>query len=274
MISIGFLIGAILGFKTGSFFGVVLGGYVGYTVEKWVAENIFGKQSRQSQIQQAYFEALFITIGKLAKIDGTVTQDEIQKCENVIRRMKLSQKQRKQAIELFNRGKQNGFDIAPSIHVFARKSGRSFTVKQMFLEMLLEVASAGGRINLPEWKLLLRICEQLGFPQQLFLALVRMRGFNVHSKYTSSGTGYSGQQRQYQKWQAPTQHKTNSYEVLGVGQSDSKQVIRKAYKKLMSANHPDKLIAKGLPPEMIEVAKTKTQNIQAAWEDVKQMRDF
>ena len=81
-------------------------------------------------------------------------------------------------------------------------------------------------------------------------------------------------QRQYQQWQPPTQHKTNSYEVLGVNQSDSKQVIRRAYKKLMGSHHPDKLIAKGLPPEMIEIAKKKTQNIQAAWEDVKSRRGF
>ncbi|MCF6287979.1 MAG: co-chaperone DjlA [Proteobacteria bacterium] len=268
MISIGSLIGAALGFKAGSFFGLIVGAFIGSAVETWIAENIFGKPSRQTQTQHAYFEALFISIGKLAKIDGIVTKDEIQKCENVMQRMQLSQEQRKLAISLFDRGKQDNFDIQPTILNFARKSGRSYTVRQMFLEMLLEVASAGGRINLAEWQLLLNICQQLGFPQQLFVALARMRGFNVGNQYQS----HSG--RQSQQWRPPSQQKTNSYEMLGVSASDSKPVIRRAYKKLMSSHHPDKLIAKGLPPEMIEIAKKQTQNIQAAWEDVKQMRGF
>lgn len=268
---IGSLIGSIIGFKFGGIFGLFMGVYIGSMAETWISENIFGKPTRQAQIQQAYFEALFISIGKLAKIDGVVTASEIKKCEIVMRRMNLSTRQRKLAIQLFNQGKHDNFDVMPIIANFARKSGRTYSVKQMFLEMLLEVASAQGRINLHEWKLLLRISEQLGFPQQLFIALVRMRGFNVHSQYSSSGSRSNSSRQQ---WQPSRQHKTDSYDVLGVSKTDSKQVIRRAYKKLMGSHHPDKLIAKGLPPEMVEIAKKKTQNIQAAWEDIKDLRGF
>lgn len=95
-----------------------------------------------------------------------------------------------------------------------------------------------------------------------------MRGFNVNNGNQSQ----QSQQNHSQQWQRKAT--TSPYQILGVSSSDSKVVIRRAYKKLMSQNHPDKLIAKGLPPEMIEIAKTKTQNIQAAWEEIKQTRGF
>ena len=274
MLSIGLLLGAIIGFKTGGLWGMLFGSVIGSMAQNWVAENIFGLPSKTARVQQHYFRALFLAIGKLAKIDGIITQDEIRKCENIMHRMQLSSEQRQQAIKYFNQGKKSAFELMPEIENFKRQLGHSFSVKQMFVEMLLEVASANNQINNAEWNLLRQICEQLGFPQQLLLALVNMRGFDVYGQRQSSSHSQNQQQRErYQ--QAPSSYsQVDSYVVLGVKKSDSKIVIRKAYKKLMSQHHPDKLIAKGLPPEMIEIAKTKTQNIQAAWEDIKQRRGF
>jgi len=273
MLSIGLLIGAIIGFKTGGMWGLIFGSVVGSIAQTWVAENVLGMPSKTTKVQQHYFKALFLSIGKLAKIDGIITKDEIRKCENVMHRMKLSNEQRQQAIKYFNLGKRSGFDLFSVIAQFSRVLGHSFTVKQMFMEMLLEVASANNKINKAEWDLLLKICEHLNFPQQLFVALVRMRGFDIYGhQYESSSQNQ--QQRQHYRQAPQTQTQMSSYVVLGVKESDSKVVIRKAYKKLMSQHHPDKLIAKGLPPAMIEIAKTKTQNIQAAWEDIKQRRGF
>ena len=274
MITIGTLIGAIIGFKFGGFFGLIFGGFVGTQLETFINEKVLGKPTYKAQVQHSYFKALFTAIGKLAKVDGIITADEIRKCEMIMQNMRLSEQQRKQAIRYFNQGKADNFDIAPVISQFYRSSGRSYSIKQMFLEMLLEVASAEGRINFAEWKLLLNICDQLRFPQQLFAALVKMRGFNVHSKYTRSDSYSNSSQNQYQQWKPPQRQKTDSYQILGVTKTDTKVVIRRAYKKLMSQHHPDKLIAKGLPPEMIEIAKKKTQNIQAAWEDIKERRGF
>ena len=267
---IGSLIGSFIGYAKGGIFGLFLGGFVGSWLQTWISENLFGNPSKKTRIQQAYFEALFICIGKLAKVDGIITQGEIHKCELIMQKMRLGPDQRKRAIQYFNQGKSTNFDISGSINRFTNASGRSFAIRQMFIEMLVEVASAENRINLAEWKLLLRICEQLRFPQQLFIALVRMRGFNVHSKYTYSGSQNSDQ---YQ-WSPPKQQKTNAYQVLGVSETANKKEIRRAYKKLMSSHHPDKLIAKGLPPEMIEIAKNKTQDIQVAWESIKTSRGF
>ncbi len=276
MLSIGLLLGAIIGFKTGGLWGLIFGSVVGSIAQTWIAENVLGLPSKTQRIQQSYFKALFLSIGKLAKIDGIVTKDEIRKCENVMRKMNLNTQQRQQAIKYFNQGKRTGFDLFPVIQQFARVLGYSFSVKQMFMEMLLEVASANNKINKAEWDLLIRVCEHLNFPQQLFIAIVKMRGFDIYGHRYESSSQQRQHQYQRQHYQQPQSRSSgvNSYVILGVKETDSKMVIRKAYKKLMSQHHPDKLIAKGLPPEMIEIAKTKTQNIQAAWEDIKQQRGF
>lgn len=268
---IGAFIGAFIGFAKGGFFGLFLGGMVGSWIQGWILQNSPGQSSKTEQVQKAYFEALFTTIGKIAKVDGVITEDEILKSERIMQKMQLNSDQRKLAIQFFNRGKQADFDIRPCVDRFHQMSGNSYSVKQMFLEMLLDVAASRSLINQAEWNLLLEICQYLNFPHQLFVALVKMRGFNVDGSHTNTG-GY--QSRHGRKWTPPTQQKVNPYQVLGVSESSSKKDIRRAYKKLMSSHHPDKLIAKGLPPEMIEVAKTKTQEIQAAWESIKNSRGF
>ncbi len=274
MIIVGSLIGSILGFKFGGFFGMVFGAILGAQAQTWIAVNLLGKPSRKAQIQSAYFEALFITMGKLAKADGIITKNEIRKCEAIMNHMQLDTQRRKSAIKLFNLGKQDNLDVDLYLNKFMKASYGAYSVKQVFMEMLIEVASAENQINQAEMNFMYSIADKIKFPRQIFVTLVRMRGFNIdgqssgrrqqHSQYHSS--------RNQQQWQRSST--TNPYQTLGVAKTDNKAVIRKAYKKLMSINHPDKLIAKGLPPDMVEVAKKKTQTIQAAWEEVKDLRGF
>ena len=68
----------------------------------------------------------------------------------------------------------------------------------------------------------------------------------------------------------PEQAKPEWPEVDG----DDATTIKRAYRKLMSEHHPDKLVAKGLPPEMMEMAKQKAQEIQKAYELIKEQKGF
>lgn len=281
---VGSLIGSILGFKFGGFFGLIFGAILGAQAETWIAENLLGRPNRQTQVQSAYFEALFITMGKLAKADGVITKNEIRKCEAIMNHMQLDAQRRKSAIKLFNLGKQDNININIYLTKFVKASHGAYSMKQVFLEMLIEVASAENKINQAEMNFMYSIADKIRFPRQIFVTLVRMRGFNVngqgagqrrqqqHSHYNSNRNQHQRQNQNQQQWQRAST--TSPYQTLGVDKTDSKAVIRKAYKKLMSANHPDKLIAKGLPPDMVRVAKEKTQNIQAAWEKVKDLRGF
>jgi len=273
---VGSLIGSILGYKFGGFFGLIFGAILGAQAESWIAENLLGRPNRQSQVQTAYFEALFVTIGRLAKIDGIITKSEIQKCEAIMNHMQLDSQRRKEAIRLFNLGKSDNTSIDLYLRKFTKISLGAFSVKQVFLEMLIEVASAENKINQAEMNFMYSVAQKIKFPRPIFDTLIRMRGFNVNGQSTGKSQ-YRQQQSNYrsssqQQWQRATT--TSPYQILGVQKTDSKVVIRKAYKKLMSQHHPDKLIAKGLPPDMIEIAKTKTQTIQAAWEEVKDLRAF
>ncbi len=274
MFPVGAIIGAALGFKAGGFLGAALGWWLGTRAQNWLADE-FGSGSPKTRIQNAYFNALFLSLGKLAKADGRVSEEEIVRVRRIMQRMNLSEQQKKQAIKLFNQGKQAGFDIRPAVAEFARLAARSFSLKQMFVEMLLDAAAADGQIKPQEWQVLLMVAELLGIPRPIFIMLAQMRGF----AYQSAG-GSAGQGRSYHYQQGghggfrPQPPREDPYRVLGVSREDSRATIRKAYKKLMSQHHPDKLMSKGLPPEMVEIAKEKTQKITAAWEQIEKERGW
>lgn len=64
------------------------------------------------------------------------------------------------------------------------------------------------------------------------------------------------------------------YRVLGVSDSASEAEIKKAYRRLLNQHHPDKLVAKGLPEEMMKIAAQKTHEIKTAYEQVRAARGF
>ena len=89
------------------------------------------------------------------------------------------------------------------------------------------------------------------------------------------GGGYH-QQSSGGAWQQAQRGPTleDACNVLGVKPTDDQTTIKRAYRKLMSEHHPDKLVAKGLPPEMMEMAKQKAQEIQKAYELIKEKKGF
>ena len=64
----------------------------------------------------------------------------------------------------------------------------------------------------------------------------------------------------------------DAYHLLGVGDTVSDSELKKIYRRLMSQHHPDKLVSKGLPEQMIRDATEKTQQIKAAYELIRNSR--
>ena len=103
--------------------------------------------------------------------------------------------------------------------------------------------------------------------------------FEAELRFRQSGKGYQqGRQGNRQQSGRPAyttqQSIDDAYRILGVNKNNDDKDIKKAYRKLMSEYHPDKLVSKGLPKQALEIAKSKTQDIQAAYELVKEKRGF
>lgn len=256
----GKLMGGSFGFMLGGPLGAVFGVALGHQLDKAVGgimrDPEFGS-GKVERVQQAFFTATFSVMGHLAKADGKVTTDEIALARSVMAQMQLNEEQRKVAINLFNAGKESGFDLDGAIDQFRRECHRRQNLIQMFLEILISTAMADGKVDAAERQMLLHISVAMGVNQASFEQLMRM---------------VSGQQAYQKQGQSPVNRLKEAYEILGVNKDDSDAVIKKAYRRLMSQHHPDKLVAKGLPEEMMKIATEKTQEIKAAYEDIKQSR--
>jgi DnaJ like chaperone protein len=252
----GTLLGGTLGYMFGGPLGALLGAILGRNFDRGITStdrpSIFDP-GRQERVQAAFFTATFSVMGHIAKADGRVTTAEISAAETIMARMQLDPQQRKAAIRLFNEGKKDGFPLQGVLDQFRRECHGRRNLLQMFLEIQIATAMADGRIHGDEKRILFIIGEALGFDHH---AIEQLFGF--------VGAG-----------QAPEREKhslANAYRILGVGKDADDAEVKKAYRRLMNQHHPDKLIAKGLPEEMIKIATEKTREIKAAYDLVKASR--
>ncbi|MGE0483960.1 MAG: co-chaperone DjlA [Gammaproteobacteria bacterium] len=258
----GKVVGGALGFAFGGPLGAAFGAAVGHQFDRGLdgAEDGAGEQER---IQTAFFTATFTVMGYVAKADGHVSPAEIAHAQAVMRDMRLSPEQVRVAKNLYREGKTVGFDCDAAVHQFVRESRRRRTLLQMFLEIQIQAACADGELHPREDAVLRRLAGLLGFSTAHYVqlvTLVRAAGGSAHGGHGAGRPG--GGQRA-----APARLDTaTARAILGVTANASVDDIKKAYRRLMSQHHPDKLIAKGMPEEMVKVATTKAQEIRAAYE--------
>ncbi|MCW9014142.1 MAG: co-chaperone DjlA [Gammaproteobacteria bacterium] len=253
----GKIIGGGFGFMLGGPLGALLGATFGHQFDRGISGLDLDVGDTQ-RTQAAFFTTSFSVMGYLAKADGQVTRDEIQMAENIMAQMNLSAEQRAAAIDLFNQGKQDDFPLADVLQQFKRECHRRRNLIQMFLEILIATAFADGKLHPEEHKALNHVSNSLGFSSAQLEQLIQM----VMA------------QQQYAGAQQGT-HKTSlkdAYTVLGVSSTATDAEVKKAYRRLMSQHHPDKLVAKGLPEEMLKLATEKTQEIKAAYDQIKRER--
>ena len=258
----GLVLGALIGL-TGGPSGMLFGAAIGYYLDKLIRSVAGVEGWTQAKAQTAFFDATFCVMGKIAKADGQVTAEEIQYAEAVMTRMQLTDDLRKRAIECFSQGKETAFDLAQVLEPLRRALVNNASVKQMFIEIQLQAALVDGAFSQAEGRVLTQVCQLLGITQQQFEAVAeRMKA--EQSFHKSGGQGqFEGSGNAGLK---------QAYGVLGVDQKCDTKSLKLAYRKLMSQHHPDKLVARGLPDEMMQIAKQKTQEIQAAYDAIKQSR--
>ncbi len=247
-------LGGAFGFTIGGPLGALLGIALGHSFDRGLGQ-VTGASAEadQERIQAAFFTATFSVMGYIAKCDGRVSRDEIKLAEAVMDRLGLNAEMRASAKKLFNEGKAPDFPIGDVIEQFRRETHRRTTLMQMFLEIQLQAAYADGVMHPAEKDALQDICRRLGIP------LSRLERLDEMLR-----AGFGGGEA--------TASLDDAYRILGVDTSTSDAELKKAYRRLMSQHHPDKLVAKGLPEEMIEDATEKTQQIKSAYELIRKSR--
>ena len=237
-----------------SLFGGIVGGFVGFTllgpigalVGSVVGSRMSENRSRRRNPnnfdhQVAFFAALFACFAKISKADGVVSKEEVHKIEEFIsKKFNLDKEQRNFAINIFQKAKDDNVSFeayAKQLQSILKQSPNSLLI---FYELLFELAMADGELHPAEEKILKKVPNIFKLPNSLFKEL--------YEKYVSNIKDY--------------------YQILGVNRNMSFPEIRKVYLKKRKEFHPDMLISKGLPEELIEKAKSKFIEIQEAYEEL------
>ena len=272
----GKLVGGAFGFMLGGPLGALAGAALGHGLDKGMAARLpggsGGGEGERERVQLAFFTATFSVLGHVAKADGRVSAEEIRLAEVLMDEMDLDPERRRAAIELFNQGKQADFPLDEVLAQFRKECHRRVTLLRMFMEIQLQAAYADGGLETVEDDLLRHIAKQLGFPNFAYQQLRRM----IEAERAFAGAGAGARQRRGAGAGvgAPGPSLADAYAVLGVGREDSPAAIKKAYRRLLSQHHPDKLVSKGLPEEMMKMAAQKTHEIKQAYEKIRSERGF
>lgn len=280
---LGKITGATIGLFSGGPFGIIIGMIAGHLFDQFIERNMLGIQNQgssspangdsslQLQIQQVFFRTTFRVMGRIAKADGQVSNEEIEAAQNIMTQMGLSGDMRQQAIEYFTEGKNIDFDLAPDLRRLKEALSHQTSLSQMFLEIQLSVAYSDGKLTLEERRVLDRICRDLGISAFQFEWIhSRVKAAIAGGWSSSQNTG--GRSERGRGRQSRSSDLATAYAVLGVKADVSDKDLKKEYRRLMSQHHPDKLVAKGLPAEMMKLAKEKTQEIQTAYDKVREAR--
>jgi len=253
----GRVVGGGLGYMLGGVLGGLLGVALGYKIDQKLRGNAASSNER---IQSAFFTATFSIMGHLAKADGRVTEREIEIARHVMRQMHLSTEQTEAARELFRQGKADDFPLEQVLEQFRSECRRRLTLLIMFMEIQVMTAMADGHLDKAEEKILRHIAQVLGVPRAVLEQMIsRLRAEQAYTRYEA----YNDQNRALEA----------AYGVLAVPSSATDDEVKRAYRRLMSQHHPDKLVSKGLPEEMMEIAKQKTQEIKAAYDVIRKARE-
>jgi DnaJ like chaperone protein len=267
---IGKLVGALLGLLLSRRpWGVLIGLIVGHMYDLQAAGGAGGLRVDPAIVRATFFRAAFSVMGHVAKSDGRVSEQDIAAARRIFRQFNLGEADTRAAMECFTEGKESGFDAGAALaELFRVCRGRSDLLR-MFLEIQMRAALMGDGMVGAARAALLRVAQALEIGAIEFAhieTVLRLQGYGTAGGYQGAGRGP-------QPGAAGGRDAlTEAYEVLDVPRTATDAEVKRSYRRLMSQNHPDKLVARGLPESMLEVAKQKTQAIQAAYERIRESR--
>ena len=233
----GSLIGGMIGFSLGGPFGMLLGSLIG------------GKVSRSrsgfrnaAQSQQIFALSLIVLSAKLSKADGNVSKEELIAVKD---KLKIPDQELDQVGKIFNKAKEESTGFEPYAQQIAQIYKGNLNVLEEVINILFYIAEADGNISQSEMQMIENISQIFGLNQTQFNSIKESR---------------------------KSSDKLNPYVVLESNPDDDLQTIRKKYLKLSKEHHPDLLISKGVPNEVIEESKRKMRSINLAWDQIQKLK--
>ena len=235
----GSLLGGVIGFSLGGPFGALLGSFLGGKISNISSSNTFGNQQNSQQI---FALSLIILSAKLSKADGRVSKEELIAVKE---KLQIPDSEIDQVAKIFNKAKDESTGYEP----YAKQISEIFKGNQNVLEevinILFYIAEADGNVSNEEESMIANIAFIFGLSQNQYESIRESR---------------------------KSSDKLNPYIVLESQPTDDLKSIRKKYIKLSKEHHPDLLISKGVPIEVINESKNKMRAINAAWDQIQKLK--
>ncbi len=249
----GKIIGAGVGLWLGGPLGALLGLLVGHQFDSGNAAALQPGPDAAARVQELFFPATFRVMGHIAKADGRVSEQEITAARAVMAALHLNPAQVRQAIVYYTEGKQPDFSLEAALQELRPLLSAFPQLAQFFMEIQLQASLAGNGLGAVPRTRLLHAGQLLGLTSGDFARLEALMRWRMNGAQAAGGASAQAT-------------------LLEVPAGAGDEQVVKAYRRQMSRNHPDKLQANGLPESMLERAKERTQQIQAAYELIRSAR--
>ena len=205
--------------------------------------------------QKAIMQALFVLMGRLAKIDGRVSHEEVECASSIMNLLELTPRQRQEAIDYFEFGKLLDTDSLLFVSELVSFIGQKNELAYLFLKVQLRLVHLKGCMRLKEKMLLRDAAELLGFEKAEFLQLC--------AEFSGGESSFCDSRRG-----SKSNLLTHAYDTLQIKPNASDGEIRPAYLRLMTRYHPDKLMSENLSEEALRMAQEKAAAIRTAYEEI------
>ncbi len=261
------LAGSVLGSLFGGPVGSIIGAILGHQAEKLISgggDSVARKLGRMagggnySSLSDRRRTMIFCAsaaamLSKMAKADGHITRDEIDQVEAAFARLGFKAAAREYAVQVFRKAKDDNNTIYDYAREFAAVV-ESVEVRELFYELLWDVACADGTVSANELTILQCIPRALSIREEWF------------RYFFSARLGRRGGES------APVDELAEAYRLLGASANESDDEIKRKYRELAKRNHPDALRAQGLPEAMVGKATERMGRINDAWSKIKAAR--